>query len=61
MAGLKTAQINAGGARRPEDLRLKYRKLAIPAVVAAVMAKKKKPRDRAEPRKDLRKAEADRR
>lgn len=50
MPGKQKSVLSAEQAHWPENLRQKYRKLALPAVVAAVSADKEKPGEKREPR-----------
>ena len=50
MPGKQKSVLSAEQGHWPENLRQKYRKLALPAVVAAVSADKEKPDEKREPR-----------
>ena len=52
MPGKQKSVLSAEQGHWPENLRQKYRKLALPAVVAAVSADKEKPGEKREPRED---------
>ena len=50
MPGKQKSVLSAEQTHWPENLRQKYRKLALPAVVAAISADKEKPGEKREPR-----------
>jgi hypothetical protein len=52
MPATKRSVLSTNPQQRPHDLHQKYRKLAIPAVVAAVSAEKSKGKREPEPRND---------
>ena len=52
MPGKQKSVLSTEQGHWPENLRQKYRKLALPAVVAAISADKEKPGEKREPGED---------